>query len=338
MTALRRIDFLAAGLATLPYLVLKLSWLAGATIGMEDEAAVATMGTPRFVVGNAVTAAMELIAIALAFVLTRPWGHRIPAWLVVTIGGCATGLLVPILIGLPLGLMLQLVSGAPPTAADDGGLAAWAFALVYSGFSVLAVALTTLLALYALQRWRVLLDEPPWRPSGWAAVVGALGLLPFGAAMTMWGAAGPGELGPRGLASLDQRVSLLVTGLLALAVFAAPYVRAPAIGAAHALWAVLWTGCACAALQGPAHLLLAEGAQIQPAVALLAALATPGATAYGLSILHARRRAVARVSTRSSLKTSLHRREEPSAASYTVRGGRRLSGQARWRAMLVSHV
>ena len=44
---------------------------------------------------------------------------------------------------------------------------------------------------------------------------------------------------------------------------------------------------------GAAHLLLAEGAQIQPAVALLAALATPGATAYGLSILRARRRAMA---------------------------------------------
>ena len=293
MTALRRIAFLAAVLATLPYLVLKLSWLAGATIGLEDEAAVATMGTPRFVIGNAVTAAMELIAIALAFAFTRPWRQRIPAWLVVTVGGCATGLLVPILIGLPLGLLMQLASGAPPTAADDGGLAGWAFALVYSGFSVLAVALTTLLALYALQRWRVLLDEPPGRPSGWAAVVGALGLLPFGAAMTMWGAAGPGELGPQGLASLDQRVSLLVTGLLALAAFAAPYVRASTIGAAHALWAVLWTGCACAALQGPAHLLLAEGAQIQPAVALLAALATPGATAYGLSILRARRRAMA---------------------------------------------
>lgn len=298
MTAPRRIAFWAAVLATLPYLALKVSWLAGATTGLEDEAAVATMSSPRFMVGNAVTAAMELSAIALAFVLTRPWGRGIPAWLVVILGGGATGLLVPILIGLPLGLLLQLVSGAPPTAADDGGLAGWAFALVYTGFCILAAALTTLLAFYVLDRWRVLLDGPPPQARGWAAAVGALGLLPFGAAMTVWGAAGPGDTGPQGLASLDQRVSLLVTGMLALGAFVAPYVRASGAGSARALWTVLWMGCTCAALQGPAHLLLAEGARVQPAVAFLAVLATPGAAAYGLSILRERRRALAHVTAK----------------------------------------
>jgi hypothetical protein len=290
----RRVAFWAAVLAALPYLLLKVAWLAGSTIGLEDDTAIEVMRSPRFVIGNVITALMEVTAIALAFVLTRPWGRRIPAWTVAIVGGAATGLLAPILIGLPLGLLLQLASGLPPTAANEGGLAGWAFAFVYGGFGVLAAALAVLFATYAIARWPDLFSTGPRVPSRWVTVVGAIGLLPFGVAMVIWGAFGPGGLGPRSMDALDQRISLLVTGVLALAAFFAPLLRASSLSAVRAQWAVLWVGCACAALQGIAHLLLAEGGRFQPTVALLAVLATPCATVFGFSILRvARRRATA---------------------------------------------
>lgn len=288
--AVRTIAFWAAILATLPYLALKVAWMAGLTIGLEDEAAIEAMRTPRFVVGNAVTAAMELAAIASAFALTRPWGRRVPGWLATVTAGAATGLLVPILFGLPLGMVLQAASGRPFTAAEDGGLAGWAFVVVYSGFGLLAAALAVLFGLYAVTRWGALLSGAPRPPKRWVSMVGAVGLLPIGVAMTVWGVLGPGALGPSGMTALDQRMSLVVTGVLAIAAFLAPQRRTSSLRAARARWAVLWTGCACAALQGVAHLLLAEGGRLQPVVAILAALATPGAAVFYLGVLRASQR------------------------------------------------
>ena len=59
------------------------------------------MDTPRFVIGNILTTGMDLSAVVLALALIQPWGRRLPAWSVIVVAGAATGLLAPILIGVP---------------------------------------------------------------------------------------------------------------------------------------------------------------------------------------------------------------------------------------------
>ena len=113
-----------------------------------------------------------------------------------------------------------------------------------------------------------------------------VGLAPFGLAMLWWGLAGPGDAGPQGMDSPAQRTALAVTGILSLAALLAPIVpRRPSPGRAQVTWLVVWIGCCTAALQGPTQLLLAHGGSIQPAVAAITLLATPGAVVHGLGLL-----------------------------------------------------
>ena len=105
------------------------------------------------VVGNNVTIGLELLAVGLALALTSAWGRRVPAWLMLGFGAGATGLLAPILLGLPIGSILQLaVDGDVHTAGMDH-LSPWVFATVYGGFGVMAVGILTLAWRYATTRW-----------------------------------------------------------------------------------------------------------------------------------------------------------------------------------------
>jgi hypothetical protein len=74
----------------LPYLALKLVWLAGGQLGVADAA---MMRDPSMVALNALTAFMDLVGIAIALAFTHQWGLRIPAWLVLPPMWVATGLL-----------------------------------------------------------------------------------------------------------------------------------------------------------------------------------------------------------------------------------------------------
>jgi hypothetical protein len=119
--ALQDVALIAAVGATVPYLVLKLMWLGGSTAGVTSPDGLAEMHSTRFVAGNAITVALMLAAAAFAWALTRPWAERVPAWLVAVLGGGATGLLAPILLGMPIGLALQaLVTGDVEPARDNG--------------------------------------------------------------------------------------------------------------------------------------------------------------------------------------------------------------------------
>ena len=64
-------------LAVVPYVALKLAWLNGAGVGVEDGTALAELHGTRVVVGNTVTIVLELAAIGLA--LGWPWGPTIAA-------------------------------------------------------------------------------------------------------------------------------------------------------------------------------------------------------------------------------------------------------------------
>jgi hypothetical protein len=270
--------------AVVPYLVLKLMWLGGSTVGVSTPAAVAELQSTRMVTGNIITIGMELLAVGLAVALIHPWGRRVPAWLVLGVAAGATGLLAPILLGLPLGSLIQLAIQADVRTSGMDNMAPWVFAMNYGGFGLLAIAIAVLLVLYARARWKRVLAVAPRRPAGWSIAVGAVGMLPFGAAMLWWGAVGAGALGPQGMEAPAQRTTLVVTGLLALAGWAAPLVGASARWS-QAVWLVTWVGCTTAALQGPAQLLLANGGEPTPAIVLIAVLATPASCVYGLVVL-----------------------------------------------------
>ncbi|MGY1836331.1 hypothetical protein ACI79P_14630 [Blastococcus sp. SYSU DS0510] len=219
----------------------------------------------------------------MAIALIRPWGRRVPGWVVVVLAGGATGLLAPILVGLPLGGALQLVgTGALHTHGMDH-LSPWVFALTYGGFGLLVIGIAVLAWCFALERWGRLLSAPPPRPRGRAIAVGALSMVAFGMAMTYWGLFGPGESGPRAMDALPQRTVLVVTGVLALVGWAVPLV-APRGLRPRTAWVLTWLGCTTAALQAPTQVLLANQGDPSPAIIVLALLTPAGSVAYGLSL------------------------------------------------------
>lgn len=264
--------------AVTPYLALKLLWLTGSPIGLT-EAATETMRSTRFVVGNLVTVGLELVALGLAWSLTRPWADRLPARLFALLAAGASGLLAPILLGMPLGQVVETIAHGRPSVEGEG-MAAWVFGCVYGGFTLLGVALAVLLCRYADGRWGASFASPPRVQRRLTFALGAVTVLPFALAMGWWGVVGPGDAGPQGMEAPVQRTVLVVSGLLALAAVVAPSARLavpPQRGRLPHL--VVWVGCCTAALQGPTQLLLAHGGTIQPAVAAITLLATPGALA-----------------------------------------------------------
>jgi hypothetical protein len=283
-----RIEPVALGLvvvAVVPYIALKVLWLGGSTIGVRDDSVLTELHSSRMVVGNNITIGLELLAVGLALALTSAWGRRVPAWLMLGIGAGATGLLAPILLGLPIGSILQLaVEGDVHTAGMDH-LSPWVFAIVYGGFGLMAVGILTLAWRYATTRWGDVLRQAPRRPAGWVVVVGGLGLVPFGAAMIWWGVSGPGTTGPQAMDALVQRTTLVVTGLLAAAGFLAPLLRGVLDRAPRLAWLLLWTGTTTAALQAPTQVLLANGGHPTPAIVLIGLVTVPGSAVYGLLVL-----------------------------------------------------
>ncbi len=243
--ARRRLVVCAATvLACAPYLALKIAWLAGSSVGIRSGAAGAEMHDERYVVGNLVTGGMELVAIGLLLALTFPWGRRVPGWVLAVPVWVAAGLLAPIALGLPVGLVLQAVAGGAPSSGDDG-LEGWVYAVVYGGFVLQAVGVLTAFGWHARERW------PGWwrarrlRASP-ATVVAAGVVVGFGLLHLVWAVAGDAAAAPEGFETVAQRTYLAATGVLVLA---AALARSAAVA---------WVGTAVTVLAGPTHLLLAH--------------------------------------------------------------------------------
>ena len=98
-------------------------------------------------VANSVTVLMDAAVIVLALLLTRPWGLRVPAWLLALPVWVATGLLAPIMAGFPVQLAVDALGGPANTTAADGEpfLDVWVFGVVYTGFIVQGLTLGALL-------------------------------------------------------------------------------------------------------------------------------------------------------------------------------------------------
>jgi hypothetical protein len=283
-----RIEAVAVGLvvlAVVPYLALKLAWLNGADVGVKDATALAELHSTRMVIGNDVTIALELAAVGLALALASGWGRRVPAWLMLGAGAGATGLLAPILLGLPVGSLLQLtVEGDVDTGGMDH-LSPWVFAVVYGGFGLMAIGILVLAARYAAARWSHVLERVPSPAPPGVIVAGGLGLLPFGTVMLWWGVFGPGASGPQAMDAVVQRTTLVVTGLLAVGGLLAPLRRGVPRRGPRLRWLALWVGCTTAASQAPTHVLLANGGHPTRAILLMGLLTVPGSVVYGLLVL-----------------------------------------------------
>lgn len=168
--------------ACVPYLLLKLLWLSGSRLGIPaDSVLLEGDGTVLHAV-NALTLLMDAAVVLLVLALVRPWGRRLPASLLLLPLWVASGLLSPILVGVPGQLLLALFSRPP---SDNGREAAfldgWVAPVVYGSFMVQGLALTVLFAGYVRDRWGHALrgriaDLQPPAPSPLTRVVAALAI------------------------------------------------------------------------------------------------------------------------------------------------------------------
>lgn len=150
--------------ATVPYLGLKSAWLAGSRIGIPEGSVLLEPGV-FFTVANAVTLVMDATVIVLVLALTRPWGMRVPTWLMAAPVFIATGLLTPILTGFPGQMLVKALgmgAGEAAKAAQKPFLDSWVFSVVYGGFMIQGLTLAGLFVPYARERWG-------WR---WQGVLG----------------------------------------------------------------------------------------------------------------------------------------------------------------------
>ena len=130
-----------AALALTPYLVIKVSWVAGALLGVLPAGD--GMSTAEWVALNVATIVMSGVGIVVALALVRPWGLRIPARLLVAGSWIGAGFLVPLLPYAVVGLF----------DIDGGSMPDWEAALIQAGFAGMGLGLAVALPSYFRRRW-----------------------------------------------------------------------------------------------------------------------------------------------------------------------------------------
>lgn len=138
--------------AMLPYLTLKILWMAGNPLGLDP----AFVDDPTVVALNAMTFGMDAVGLVMALAFTMRWGMRLPAWLVLLPLWVGTGLLSVIVVTAPLGVLVEGADVLP----DAGPIQPWVIMVVYSGFVVQGIGLMVSFALYARDRWPHVLTAP----------------------------------------------------------------------------------------------------------------------------------------------------------------------------------
>lgn len=134
-----------------PYLLIKVSWVLGALIGVLPTG----KGFSRsgWVLFNTVTVGMAAIGIVLALALVRPWGRRLPARAVVFSAWIGSGFLVSVL---PFALYSVLASPTGSTQDSGGGdpaLPGWEALLLQVSFAGMGLGLALALPAYFRRRW-----------------------------------------------------------------------------------------------------------------------------------------------------------------------------------------
>jgi hypothetical protein len=142
---MRRIFGYGAAIAVTPYLLIKIAWTFGLFLPTEQMGDVSWRGI------NAVTAVVAAVGILLAMAFCRPWGERLPAWLVALPIWLGTGLLVPMLLLAPVLGPAAMVLDQEAGAADF-----WVYEQIFVMVSLVGAGICLPLALagYAKARWQ----------------------------------------------------------------------------------------------------------------------------------------------------------------------------------------
>ncbi|MDF2650876.1 MAG: hypothetical protein K0Q73_6681 [Paenibacillus sp.] len=141
---MRRICGYGAAIAVTPYLLIKIAWTFGLFLPTEQ------MGDASWRAINAATAVIAAVGILLAMAFCRPWGERLPAWLVALPVWIGTGLLVPLLLLAPV-----LGPAAMNRDMEAGAADFWAYEQIFVMVSLVGVGICLPLALagYVKARW-----------------------------------------------------------------------------------------------------------------------------------------------------------------------------------------
>jgi hypothetical protein len=144
LTRFRRIGGTGAAIAVTPYLLIKVVWTFGFFIPTEEMSGV------DWRVINAATAFLAAVGILLALAFSRPWGERLPTWLVALPVWVGTGLLVPMLLLAPV-----LGPAAMNRDQEAGSPDFWLYEQILVMLSLVGVGvgLPVALAGYAKARW-----------------------------------------------------------------------------------------------------------------------------------------------------------------------------------------
>ncbi|NUR71777.1 MAG: hypothetical protein HOU81_13220 [Hamadaea sp.] len=200
MTKAKNIAAYAAVAAASPYLVLKIMWLSGSTIGTNAS----TPDDATFYAMNLFTVLMDATAVLLALAFTRRWGRRLPAPLILFPMWVGIGFLGAIVLALPAAAAISALRGVNVFAEGGGIVEPWVYAVVYVGFVSQGVGLLTAFVLYARERWPRLPGGPLPSELGLLAksMVGMQALL--GLICLYWGLGGDAGL-PAGSTSFSGR-------------------------------------------------------------------------------------------------------------------------------------
>jgi hypothetical protein len=193
----RTLAGLGGALAMVPYLLIKVSWVAGALLGVLPHDEGFTLG--GWVALNVATIAMAATGIALAVALARPWGRRIPAAPLLTVAWVGAGFLVPML---PYLALTPLVADGATTGATSGPtMPGWEAVLITASFAGLGLGLAVAVPLYLRDRWpaafRGRLGSLPATAPGVTATVAVVATAASGVLTLAWAAgATPGLAHP----------------------------------------------------------------------------------------------------------------------------------------------
>lgn len=214
----------AAIVFILPYLAIKVAWIAGVPVGMPDKNLVADS---RMIAINVLTFGMDAVAILLALAFTHRWGLRVPAGPLLFPMWVGSGFLAPIAIAIPAITLVRMLGAhsGQPAPTSQSPVEPWVAAMVFSSFVGQGLALMMAFILYVRERWNGLLrtpiaETPPPRPvivrfgNAAATVAMSVGLLEL-----LWAAGAPLGLSPGALQDWGANFSLrhATFGFMALA-------------------------------------------------------------------------------------------------------------------------
>ncbi|MFE2559130.1 hypothetical protein ACFXGT_24500 [Streptomyces sp. NPDC059352] len=277
-TVLRRVLRVLAILACLPYISLKVVWVAGGEIGIPAGSVLLEHRT-LLAVANSLSVLADAAVIVLALLLTQAWGLRVRAWLLAFPMWAATGLLAPIMAGYPAQLAVALLSGDERAAApSEPFLDPWVFGVVYGGFILQGLALGTLFALYTRDRWgrvwRGRLGEVAARVSGpgvrAVALAGAVTALLPAAVQLIWLSGSARGLSAQRAAERDADFYVLSAIQLAFLVAAVVFtlvlvLRRPARLGVRPVLALAWVSTGAAGCWGAYMSLVSLQPETDPA-------------------------------------------------------------------------